>query len=203
VIIIADENSLARMLNVPAAQIPESVLAEYELRLHLFHCDGHSGPLGTLGLICMLRSMDLGRPPPAEQRVDVDWSRIPTNGSVRVEARIERRGGEAQWVSGVYAGQVGPGKLRRDNVRIARHDEPARRIAPEDAVESNIPLAEREPWVSMSDGEVVMVEDTEGHFQGVRDDEILVVVGDDLTPRAFAPELVICLESRLQEAAKE
>ena len=92
-IIKADEDSMGRMLGVPAAQIPESVLAEYELRLRLFHSDGNSGPLGTIGVIDMLRSMKLGVRRPAKPPTAVDWSLVPMNGTVRVMAKVSGKDG--------------------------------------------------------------------------------------------------------------
>jgi len=212
VIIRVDEDSMARMLGVPQAQIPEVVLTEYQLRLRMFHCDGNSGALGTVGIIDMLRSMKLGPPPRAQERASVDWSRIPMNGAVRVMARIDGKNGMPNWVSGVYVGQVGgAGKLavrldgdvyvhefRRDDVRIAR-DEPMRPISPEDAVQSDVPLADRKPWSSMPAGELVAVKDggehKEARFHAVQDDQILVLVAGDLTPRLFDPEEILCLEN--------
>lgn len=218
-IIMADEDSLSRMLGVPAAQIPESVLAEYQLRLRMFHCDGNAGPLGTIGIIDMLRSMKLGMRPPGPQPTSIDWSRVPMNGSVRVMAKVTGNNGEPKWASGVYVGQVGVGALavrldgdrwvhemRRDDVRIAR-DEPMQPMSPEDAFESDVPLEDREPWVSIPLGEQVLVKDEgvhkEGRFQGVQGDEILVLVADDLTPRPFAPEKVTCFETRLKAKAEK
>jgi len=221
---------MARLLGVPAAQISESVLVEYELRLRMFHCDGNSGALGTIGIIDMLRSMKLGPPPRGEKQTTVDWSRIPMNGTVRVAARLPGDDGQPQWAFGVYVGQVGVGKLavrldgdtwvhemRRDDVRIAR-DEPMEPVLSKDApaipavpkealvprkededTEPESSLADIEPWASMSIGDSVVVKEGEGRFQGVQDDEVLVLLSGDLTPHSYGPELVTCLEKQTAE----
>jgi len=136
VIIKADEDSLVRMLGIRADEIPASVIAEYELRLRMFHGDGNSGPMGTLGIIDLLRSMKLGPPARKPQEAVMDWARVPMDGSVRVEAR-KHNDGEAKWFAGTYMGQVGAGTLAvrldgrewvdefsRRNVRLER-DKPA------------------------------------------------------------------------------
>jgi len=214
-IIKADEDSMARMLGKPAAQIPESVLVEYELRLRLFHSDGNSGALGTIGIIDMLRSMKLGKARRDKSPPSADWSKVPADGTVRVMVRLGE-GRAAKWVWGVYAGQVGIGSLavrldgdeyvhevRRDTVRIAR-DEP---MEPEDASEEEADadrktgkLALSEPWGSLPIDDPVMVKEgddyREGKFQGVQDEEVVVLVTGDLTPRLFPPAQVTCLEKQ-------
>ena len=209
---------MARMLGVPRAQIPEYVLTEYEIRLGMYHRDGASGPIGSLALIDMLRSMGLGLRPPAKEQPGVDWARIPNDGSVRVLARINTSDGEKQ-VSGVYKGRTRGGSLgilvdgdaymhevRPVNVRIAREG-PMQPISSEDAFESDVPIAKREPWVSLDVNEIVLVTDEgvykEGKFQAVDGDEVLVLVSGDLSPRQFARANVRCLLPRLQAIRKK
>ncbi len=157
-IIRADEDSLGRMLGVPNAQIPAAVLAEYELRLRMFHCDGNSGLLGTIGIIDMLRSMKLGVRERDKPPTQVDWSGVPMDGTVRVEARVPGKDGKGTIRAlGVYVGQVGVGSLavrldgseyvhevRRDAVRIAR-EEPIEPESPEDAPACQADNSEPEP----------------------------------------------------------
>jgi hypothetical protein len=107
VIIREDKDSLSRLLGLEPDRIPATVIAEYELRLKMFHSDGHSGPLGTIGIIDMLRSMKLGPPRRKPDETLVDWSRMPRDGSVRLDCRSP----SGEWLSGAYVGQVGLGKL--------------------------------------------------------------------------------------------
>ena len=218
-IIRSDEDSLARMLNVEPADLPDSVREEYEVRIHLYHCDGASGPLGSLALIAMLRSMNLGRRPAETKPPPVDWSRVPWDGSVRVTARITNAAGDKQQASGAFVGEERGGMLAirldgdawvhsipRNDVQVAR-GEPVRPLAPEDAHESTVPIAEREPWVSLDVGESVLITDKgvekEGKFQSVDGDQILVLVAGDLTPRPFPHDQVQCLNTRLAAIAKK
>jgi len=132
VIVKADEDSLVRMLGVEMDGIPTSVVAEYELRLRMFHSDGNSGPLGTVGIIDMLRSMKLGPPKAKPKEAVLDWAGVPHDGTVRVEAKRDDNG-EAKWLAGIFLGQVRVGTLAvrldgrewidefsRKNVRLER-----------------------------------------------------------------------------------
>jgi hypothetical protein len=206
------------MLNVPPAEIPAFVLDEYRVRIHLFHTNGGSGALGTLGLIDMLRFLKVGRRPPDEEKAPTDWSRIPRDGSVRVVAKVRGANGRRLEAPGVYVGETEGGvclgvrldgdawvrSCPRPDVRIVR-EQPTQVLASPDAIESDLPLADREPWVSLEPDEPVLVKDEgidkEGRFQGVEGDQILVLVADDLTPRPFPPEEVTALETRLKAIA--
>jgi hypothetical protein len=121
-----DERSLQRMLG--ESEIPTELVAEYELRLSLYHRDGNSGPLGTVGMIDLVRSLGLGRKPAVENAKVVSWRDYPNDGSVRVEARFF-----GEWMPGVYLGFVDSGTIavridgdafvkecRPDMVRIAK-----------------------------------------------------------------------------------
>lgn len=55
-----DHESLRRLLN---GDVPDYVLAECELRTHLYHKDGTQGRLGSLALVEMLRFLGLGEMP--------------------------------------------------------------------------------------------------------------------------------------------
>lgn len=107
----ADLDSVKRMLGCDEVGIPPAVVTEYRIRLRMFHSNGHSGPLGTIGLIDLLRSFKLGpKPLPLPPRC-VDWSRMPRNGSLRVEAHVLLLNGVDEWRSGVFLGKVGVGGL--------------------------------------------------------------------------------------------
>lgn len=99
-----DEQSLQRMLGVD--EIPAKVAAEYAVRLTMYHGDGNSGPLGSLGLIPMVRSLGLG---PAAREPDAevtDWRTVPADGSARIEANYM-----GSWCPGVFLGFVADGTL--------------------------------------------------------------------------------------------
>jgi hypothetical protein len=78
-----DEDSLLRMLG---GEISEEVKSEYETRLSMFHSDGNSGPLGSLALIDMVRSLGLGGRSRKVTGVAVNWRDVATNGTVCVIA---------------------------------------------------------------------------------------------------------------------
>jgi hypothetical protein len=111
VIIPADEDTLRRFLGLEPYEFPVKVVDEYELRLYMFHADGNSGPLGTIGIIDMLRYLHIAPPAAAnrvEREVRPDWSRIPADGSVRVEVRLVHENPRCEeWLPGVYVGRIG------------------------------------------------------------------------------------------------
>ncbi len=109
-ILTADLDSLKRMLGCEREEdIPSRVVVEYQVRLRMFHADGNSGPLGSIGLIDMCRALRAGpKPPPKQPRV-TDWTKMPSDGSLTVEARPAGENGE--WKAGVYLGRVKAGTL--------------------------------------------------------------------------------------------
>jgi hypothetical protein len=126
-IVPQDEEALKRLLGVN--EVPDNVKAEYEIRIGMFHRGaGERGPLGGIGLVDMLRSLGLCSPQPHEkENAGVDWRSLPTDGSIRIEAKYF--GG---WQPGIYLGLVQWGTLairldedvkvkecRKDRVRLA------------------------------------------------------------------------------------
>jgi len=217
-IISADEEALGRMLGVPTAKIPERVLAEYELRLRMFHCNGNSGALGTIGLIDLVRSLGLAPPKAKDVEPATDWSRIPTNGSVRVLAKMNTDSGP-EWVSGVYVGRVGLATLAvrldgdlyvheksKKDVRIIRQS-PVDAKRPDSETASDTKEEPGSWWDTIEDETPVMAEDgddvVEGKFCGFNDGEVFVLVEGELTPRPFSQDMVTCIEDRLQVAAEK
>jgi len=79
-----DEQTLQRFLG--CQEIPAAVAAEYEIRKRMFDMDGSAGPLGTVGLIDLVRSLGLGPKAPDPIPTDVNWRDYPQDGSVRVMA---------------------------------------------------------------------------------------------------------------------
>lgn len=213
-LIPSDEESLCRMLGVTSAKLPDSVITEYELRIRMFHCDGHGGGIGTVGLIDLLRSLGLSRASTDKPNHDVDWSRVPMDGSVRVRVLDKTTVGRRAWRSGVFLGQVAMGGLAvrfdgeeyvteatRSDVRIIR-DEP---MPQEDLRKEDPSLENCEPWASMTPGEEVIVEEAgdykDGKYQCVLDDEVIVLVDGELTSRAFHPNQISCNDLRLKAIA--
>ncbi len=211
---------MRRLLGVEPDAFPAALVAEYELRLRMFHSDGNSGPLGTLGIIDMLRSMHLGPRLVAERPKDVDWSRLPKDGSVRIEAKIPLpTAPNGEWVPGVYIGNVGVGtlavrligdtyvhELERRYVRIARVEPSKAFIKPVEEAEAvpveTVPVEEAAPatvpeyWSKAQAGEPCIVEDNndyhEGVFQKFRDGEVFVTLKGEKKARGFAPAKVVC-----------
>jgi len=96
--------SIQRMLG--ESQTSLEIEHEYKVRLQMYHRDGNSGPLGTLGLLDMLRFLKLA-PPAAEERApEIDWREMPQDGRVRVEARFW-----GSWMPGVFLGFIESGTL--------------------------------------------------------------------------------------------
>lgn len=141
----ADLDSLRRMLGLEEAALPPIIEREYMIRLRMFHADGNSGPLGSVGLIDLVRYLKFGPKPPPEPPKVVDWVRMPTDGSIVVQARVPRKEGEIldTWRSGVYLGRVGMGALA---VRLDG-DQWVHEFRPSD-VRMPMPIAEDAPVVS-------------------------------------------------------
>ncbi len=99
-----DEFSIQRILGV--SDLPTEVVSEYELRLSMYHRDGNSGPLGTIALIDMVRSLGLRPEKVVERIAPVDWRNYPVDGTVRVQARFF-----GAWMPGVYLGPVEAGTI--------------------------------------------------------------------------------------------
>lgn len=168
-IIREDEESLKRMLGVEPGEFPANLVAEYEVRLRMYHMDGHGGPLGTIPIIDMLRAMKLGPKVGLEMRREIDWSRVPTDGTVLVEAKTKTPDGEL-WVSGVYLGRVGVGTLavrvdgesfvkefRRSDVRIAREKPLEAEIRPLEEIDQDPTPMEDSPWKEAKRGDTVLI----------------------------------------------
>lgn len=193
----SDEDSLRRMLGVEAESIPAAVIAEYELRLKMFHSDGHSGPIGSVAIIDMLRSMKLGPRPSNEQAQETDWLRLPIDGSVHVEAKVlSSDDNEYKWIPGVFVGRVGVGTLavRLDGGvyvhEFGRRDVRIYREKPAEPVVNPID----DPWLEVAIDDQVVVEDgddyKEGLFKGIKDGKIMVLLEGKERSRAYAPENV-------------
>ena len=115
VILPGDLTSLKRMLRCDDEGISDNLMYEYRTRIRMFHSDGHSGPMGTLGLLDMLRHMKLGPKPSPESAIVTDWNKMPTNGTLRVEVCHKDKDDDGEevitWMSGMYIGRVADGLL--------------------------------------------------------------------------------------------
>lgn len=102
-----DEQSLLRLLGTNT--VPEEVQHEYRIRVKWFHSDGHSGPMGTLALVNMLRYLGYKANPEQEKPKVTDWRAVPKDKSVQVEVewQNEKRLGR-------FCGMVGAGMLMID-----------------------------------------------------------------------------------------
>lgn len=94
--------------------VPEDVAAECGVRLAMYHRGGGTGPLGTLAVVDVLRSLGYKAEQERDAPAAVDWSAYPGNGSVRVEARFF-----GTWMPGRFHGFVEHGML---NVRLDNDD---------------------------------------------------------------------------------
>lgn len=99
-----DEETLRRILGL--TEVPADVAAEYGVRIEMFHRGGDSGPLKTLGLIDLVRSLGYKRKPVDVVVEKVDWRQYPGNGTVLVEALYS-----GAWQPGVYLGPIEGGTL--------------------------------------------------------------------------------------------
>lgn len=100
---LQDVESLSRMTS--GAAISPEMEREYAIWLKMFHSDGHSGPLGTIGLIALARQFGLG-PVASAQPTNINWHNFSQDGSTRVEALFF-----GSWRPGSFLGFVGEGTL--------------------------------------------------------------------------------------------
>jgi hypothetical protein len=201
-IVPQDEEDLRRLLNVD--EVPQDVREEYSHRIRFWH-QAHSGPLGELGLIDLIRfcghkAPQVGQPPVT------DWRNFPHN--TQVQALFEGR-----WKLGAYQGYVAPGTIafesdgvvyevlaRNARLPVMEYDlpeidkvsEPEIDKVSEDATDA-LPVPEEEPTSEVQYQPLprVLVEDDDdildGTVMGEPDDEEYVSVqidGEDV-PRVF------------------
>jgi hypothetical protein len=121
----SDADSLSRMLGT--TEHSASLEGEYLARLRLFHADGRSGPIGTTGLVDLIRCVGEFAPAAPVRVEQVDWRALPQDGTTRVVAKYF-----GQWLPGTFRGFVENGTLailldddammkecRKDMVRLA------------------------------------------------------------------------------------
>lgn len=107
---------------------PKELEQEYITRLRMLRLAGHSGPLGPVALVDLIRS--LGFDPAEEPQPCVPWERYPADGSIRVEAQWSA----GNWLRGVFRGVVAVGPVR---IAVQLDGEPIAR----DFVPSDVRLA--------------------------------------------------------------
>ena len=101
-----DQLLIKTMLGV--SEIPKELEQEYTLRLRMLRLIGSTGPLGSVGLIDLIRY--LGFDPAEEPLPDVPWERYPANETIRVAVRWTDQIG-APWLHGVLCGVLDSGKV--------------------------------------------------------------------------------------------
>jgi hypothetical protein len=201
-LIQSDEESLTRMLGVEPAFFPASVVAEYNLRIRMYHMDGHSGALGTVGIIDLVRSMGLGPTLPEERPPTLNWEKLPRDGTVHVEARVEyEEDGDTKykWLPGTYRGIVAMGTLaiRLDGrLQIDEFGRKDVRIVRENPVEPVVRSVDE----TFEIDEVVLVEDgdevKQGIVKGYKDGRVMVLCEGKERSRGYSPECVTRLTER-------
>lgn len=190
-----DEESLRRMLGL--TEIPSRVSGEYAIRLNMYHRDGNTGPLGTVGLIDMVRAMGFEPParlPPPDAKTD--WRSLPQDGTVEVAARYF-----GEWQPGVFLGFVEAGTLaiRLDEDAFVRECRPdmVRFVRIRMAVEDETPKGWAEPEVPAS--QAAPTEDAPAGkppAEQVVAEEPAAVAADEPAdaPDADSPEGVFCID---------
>ena len=117
-----DSQDLSRMLGIDESSFNRELVYEYEKRLRMYHACGHSGPIGTLALIDLVRSMGcvVANLSSKEEKA-TDWWALPRDGSARIEARFV-----GAWLPGVFLGFVDAGTLmiRLDEETMVRECRP-------------------------------------------------------------------------------
>lgn len=78
-----DEEGLRRILRV--SDIPEGVADAYMRWRDAYHRAGHSGPLGTIALLCMVENAGYAIPRSPERVMSTDWRLFPQDGSQKVQ----------------------------------------------------------------------------------------------------------------------
>lgn len=77
-----------------ANDLPTKVIDECEIRTRLYHANGHSGPLGTLALIDILRFTKVQLPSAEKPPVVFDWRGVPRHTRVTAYCDGALRKGE-------------------------------------------------------------------------------------------------------------
>jgi len=188
-----DFESFQRFLGCNGPEdVPEKYAREYSLRLSMFHKDGNSGPLGSLGVIECLRYCGFTPEFAVEKPAEIDWDTIKRG--QRVEARFN-----GAWLAGEFLGfgQHRVLLVQLDEIEevkeCGRHmvrlsDKPKPPPAP--VVDEPLPPAEadllpQEPtdWTQVAAGEEVWVEGDElkeGKFiKAKKKGTVLVVMIDE------------------------
>jgi hypothetical protein len=101
-----DQRLIKAMLGV--TEVPKELEQEYSLRRRMLRLAGHSGPLGSVAMIDLIRY--LGFDPAEEPLPDVPWERYPANETIRVAVRWTDQLG-APWLHGVLCGVLDSGKV--------------------------------------------------------------------------------------------
>ena len=218
VILNEDRDTLERLTG---GNVTDDVLAETHLWTRLFHADGNSGPLGTVALIAMLRQLGVPLNAAEPKAEPFDWSSLPQDGSVVVEAMCPER---HEYAIGRFVGFVSMGTLAIKvgqfvlecapiNVRLKGQSEggvtdtlsvatfaeegPAP-PAPETEVDPPVPEAfpiDTNEWLVVPAGRGVWVQDDDdtkdGEFLGIVDGGLKILVQDEEEPRVFSVDAVM------------
>ncbi len=99
-----DEQDLCRILR--REEVPEDLVAEYDVRIGMYHRAGASGPLGAIGLVDMTRALGYEPKPSPDAPPQTDWRIQPKDGRTRVEVILD---GEKR--DGAFAGFAPAGML--------------------------------------------------------------------------------------------
>lgn len=143
----ADDFDTFRQL-LGEGEVPERYLREYSLRLTMFHKCCNSGPLGSLGIIDLLRFCGFKPALPLPKEEEANWDEVKRG--TRVEALFT-----GQWMPGEYLG-YGENRVllvrlnddsyvrecRRHMTRVAADQTPP---AVEPTIEEPLPPAQLEP----------------------------------------------------------
>jgi hypothetical protein len=186
-----DRDSLERLTG---GEVTEQILAEAHLWTRLYHADGHSGSLGTVALIAMLRCLGVPLRAAEAKPKPFDWNDVSADGSVIVEARLPDTD---DTVTGRFVGFVAMGTLAikvgkqilefppihvrlkgqdeggfTDSLSVTAFAEEGPQIpAPETEVEPPVPEAfpvdDRSAWLTVASGRAVWVQDDDDTKDGV------------------------------------
>lgn len=102
----SDVQSIQRLIG--KQEVPDDILLEYEIRIRMWHRDGHSGPLGTLPLIDLVRALKYEPPRDPPIQASIDWGKKPQDGSVKCDVFQDGRWKPA---AGCFVGFVSNGIL--------------------------------------------------------------------------------------------
>lgn len=132
----ADAAALPRLLRLDGRPIPQQVIDEYNIRIRMFHSAGHSGPIGTVALIDMIRYLGINPIPEQKSSRELVPQFVDLPEGAAIEVRRNATWNPARLVRvaqfGIIVARVeGDNRVtewRKDQVRLPEDEENLARV---------------------------------------------------------------------------